>query len=103
MTIEPRQPSSDLAGVLPKLRAIVGERGWTDEPAKLAPHLSEWRGRVLGRTPVMLQPSTTEQVAAIVRTCADARVAIVPQGGNTGMMSSSSFELLALLRWSGTR
>ncbi len=89
MTIESRRPATDLAGLLPKLRAIVGERGWTDDPARLAPHLSEWRGLVLGRTPVMLQPSTTDQVAAIVRACADAHVAIVPQGGNTGMCAGA--------------
>jgi FAD/FMN-containing dehydrogenase len=83
------RPAGGVDGILPTLRAIVGEQGWTDDPAKLAPHLSEWRGRVVGRTPLMLQPSTTEQVAAIVRTCAEARVAIVPQGGNTGMCAGA--------------
>lgn len=78
-----------LKDLLENLRGLVDERGWIDDPARLEPHLTEWRGRVRGRTPVMLQPSSTAETAAIVRACADAGVGIVPQGGNTGMCAGA--------------
>jgi len=71
---------------LQALRGIVGPAGWTDDPARVAPHLSEWRGRWQGHTPLMLMPASTVEVAAIVRTCAVARIPITPQGGNTGLV-----------------
>jgi FAD/FMN-containing dehydrogenase len=76
---------ADLA-TLDRLKAAVAAGGWTDDPDELAPHLVEWRNRYRGRTPLLLRPSRTDQVAAIVRICAEAEVAIVPQGGNTGLM-----------------
>lgn len=71
--------------LLKDLKAIVGPLGWTSDADDLAPHLSERRGAVFGRTPIMLSPKTTAEVAAIVAMCAKAGVAIVPQGGNTGL------------------
>lgn len=71
--------------LLDDLKAIVGPKGWATDKNELAPHLSERRGRVFGQTLVMLSPQTTEEVAAIVRSCAAADVSIVPQGGNTGL------------------
>jgi FAD/FMN-containing dehydrogenase len=76
-------------GLLETLRGLVDPRGWIDDPGRLEPHLTEWRGRVRGRTPVMLQPSSTAETAAIVRACAAAGVGIVPQGGNTGMCAGA--------------
>ena len=67
------------------LKAIVGPDGWTSDPAALEPHLHEWRGTWQGRTPLMLSPASTDEVAALVRACAAERIAIVPQGGNTGL------------------
>ena len=71
--------------VIDSLKAIVGSGGWTSDEHELEPFLTEWRGVLKGRTPILLRPSSTEQVAGIVRTCAEHGVAIVPQGGNTGM------------------
>jgi D-lactate dehydrogenase (cytochrome) len=71
--------------LLEDLKSIVGPGGWTTSDAELKPHLSERRGRVNGRALVMLSPRTTAEVSAVVRACAAARVAIVPQGGNTGV------------------
>jgi FAD/FMN-containing dehydrogenase len=71
--------------LLEDLKSIVGPGGWTTSDAELKPHLSERRGRVNGRALVMLSPRTTAEVSAVVRACAAARVAIVPQGGNTGL------------------
>jgi FAD/FMN-containing dehydrogenase len=67
------------------LKSIVGDRGWTTDAADLEPHLTERRGRLKGRTAIMVSPSTTTQVADVVRTCASEGVSVVPQGGNTGL------------------
>lgn len=68
-----------------RLQAIVGPGGWTSDPQELQPHVTEWRGIYEGRALIMVKPRTTDEVAAIVRACADSDTAIVPQGGNTSM------------------
>ena len=70
-----------------QLKAIVGAKGWIDGASAMAPYLTEWRGLVTGRAPVVLRPGSTEEVAAVVKLCADNRLALVPQGGNTGMVA----------------
>ena len=71
--------------LLNQLKDIVGPKGWTSDESELAPQLSERRSAVVGRTAIMLSPKSTEEVAAVVRLCSQAGVAIVPQGGNTGL------------------
>jgi FAD/FMN-containing dehydrogenase len=71
---------------LDRLKAIVGPAGFSVDPDELGPHLVEWRNRFVGKTPLLLKPANTQEVAAIVRVCAEAEVAIVPQGGNTGLV-----------------
>jgi FAD/FMN-containing dehydrogenase len=68
------------------LKTLAGPDGWSDDPLRLAPKLEEWRGRWKGRTPLLLLPRSTDEVAAIVRHCAAHRIAITPQGGNTGLV-----------------
>lgn len=74
------------AAVLDRLKAAVGEGGWSDDPDRIAPKLREWRDRWTGTTPLLLLPSSTAQVAAAVRICAEAGVAITTQGGDTGLV-----------------
>ena len=71
--------------LLERLKTVVGPKGWLDQQADLAPHLADWRSRYQGATPLLLKPASTEEVAAIVRVCAAAEAAIVPQGGHTGL------------------
>ena len=68
------------------LKTLVGPDVWSDDPARLAPKLREWRDRWRGSTPLLLLPRTVQEVSAIVRHCAEHRVAITPQGGNTGLV-----------------
>ena len=69
-----------------RLKAVVGEAGWTDDQARIAPRLVEWRDRHFGATPLMLMPASTEEVAAVVRICAETGTALTPQGGGTGLV-----------------
>jgi FAD/FMN-containing dehydrogenase len=71
--------------LLADIKAAVGPKGWSDDPDQMAPQLIDWRRRYRGRTPLLVRPGSTAEVAEVVRLCATARVAIVPQGGNTGL------------------
>jgi FAD/FMN-containing dehydrogenase len=73
-------------GVIADLKAAVGPDGWTEDAFELEPHLTEWRGRWTGHTPILLTPLKIEDLSRAVRICADAGVAITPQGGNTGLV-----------------
>ena len=72
-----------------RLKSIVGPKGWVEDADELRPHVTEWRGVYEGRTPLMLRPSNTAEVARVVKACAAEGVAIVPQGGNTGMCGAA--------------
>jgi FAD/FMN-containing dehydrogenase len=74
------------ADVLSRLKAVLGEGGWSQDPDRLAPKLVEWRDRWVGTTPLLALPKTTAEVAAVVGICWEAGVAITPQGGNTGLV-----------------
>ena len=70
--------------------ARFGPRSVVTEASDIEPWLSDWRGRFHGRSEAMLEPASTEVVAAVVRLAADHGVALVPQGGNTGMCAGAT-------------
>ncbi len=74
------------ADVLSRLKAVLGEGGWSQEPAVLAPKLLEWRDRWSGQTPFLALPKSTAEVAAVVGVCFESGIPITPQGGNTGLV-----------------
>jgi FAD/FMN-containing dehydrogenase len=74
------------ADVLSRLKSVLGEGGWSQDPDRLAPKLLEWRDRWRGTTPLLALPKTAAEVAAVVGICFEAGVAITPQGGNTGLV-----------------
>ena len=74
---------------LQKIRDVVGEKGWIDDPAAMAPYLEEWRGRWHGVAPAIVSPGSTRQVAEVVGICAAAGIAMVPQAGNTSLCGGS--------------
>jgi FAD/FMN-containing dehydrogenase len=71
------------------LRSVFAGKLLTD-PADTAPFLTDWRGLWTGRARAVVQPDSTADVAAAVRWCAERRVPIVPQGGNTGMSGGAT-------------
>jgi FAD/FMN-containing dehydrogenase len=74
------------ADVLSRLKAVLGEGGWSQDPEQFAPKLVEWRERWHGSTPLLVLPRSTAEVAAVIGICAESGVAITPQGGNTGLV-----------------
>ncbi|MCW5771661.1 MAG: FAD-binding oxidoreductase [Rhodospirillaceae bacterium] len=82
-----RAAARDLA--FARIRAAVGEKGWTDDPAMLAPRLKDERGLYRGRAAMLVRPGSTAETAAVVAICHEAGIPIVPQGGNTSMVGGS--------------
>jgi FAD/FMN-containing dehydrogenase len=74
------------ADVLSRLKAVLGEDGWSQDPARLAPKLLEWRDRWTGETPLLALPRTTKDVAAIIGICCESGTPVTTQGGNTGLV-----------------
>lgn len=54
------------------------------------PYLTDWRKHTTGRAVAIVRPGNVEQTAAVVKLCAQARIAIVPQGGNTGQAAGAT-------------
>lgn len=71
---------------LAALKAAVGDDGWSEDPERIAPLLTEWRDRWRGSTPLLLLPASLEAVAHAVRVCAERRLPLVTQGGGTGLV-----------------
>ena len=71
------------ADFLQRCREIVGPDFVLTSPADCAPFLTDWRGRFTGRALAVLRPHQPQQVAQLVRACADARITLVPQGEMT--------------------
>lgn len=78
------------AALLETLAAALGPRGLTTAPADMAPFAVDWRGLFRGAPLCVARPATTAEVAAVLRACASAGVAVVPQGGNTGLAGGAT-------------
>jgi FAD/FMN-containing dehydrogenase len=71
------------------LSDVVGPAHVLTDPDVTTPYGSDWTGR-FNKTPrTVVRPATTKEVANIVTTCAAHGIAIVPQGGNTGLTGGS--------------
>jgi len=67
------------------LSAIVGDKHVVVDLPERAVRETEWRGRYRGKTACIIRPANTHEVSAIVGLCVAKGIAVVPQGGNTGM------------------
>jgi D-lactate dehydrogenase (cytochrome) len=76
--------------VLGRLAAIVGKGALVTAAADMAPHVTDWRRRYSGRPLAVVKPASTDEVAAILKLCAETRTPIVPQGGNTGLVGGAT-------------
>ena len=82
--------TADPALFLTELSALLGPNGLTRDAELMAPWLTDWRGRYTGQALALASPATTHEVAATVALCARHGVAIVPQGGNSGMSGGAT-------------
>ena len=75
--------------VVESLRAIVGERHCLVDLGLRASYETDWTRRFGGPALAVVRPGTVDEVGAVLRTCADAGIGVVPQGGNTGLVGGS--------------
>jgi len=75
---------------LEQMRSTVGAKGFTTADEDMAPWLTDWRGRYTGAAAAMVSPASTQETAAIVRIANKNAIAIVPQGGNSGMVGGAT-------------
>ena len=71
-----------------RLRDLVGEAHVVTDPDVTAPYAQDWTRRWQGKPLAVVRPGSTDQVAVVVRACAEAGVPLVPQGGNTGLVGA---------------
>ncbi|MEO6125926.1 MAG: FAD-binding oxidoreductase [Ilumatobacteraceae bacterium] len=72
--------------LLAGLQDIVGADQVLTDADDRASFETDWTGRFVGSTPAVVRPGSTAEVAAIIDLCRNTGVAIVPQGGNTGLV-----------------
>ncbi|HVX17960.1 MAG TPA: FAD-binding oxidoreductase [Acidimicrobiales bacterium] len=71
------------------LRDIVGAANFLTDADLTATYAVDWTGRFRGATPAVVRPGNTAEIAAVVSVCAAEAVALVPQGGRTGLVGGS--------------
>ena len=71
------------------LADIVGAQNVITDAQTMHPYLGDWRGRYRGAARCVVRPGSTAEVAAVVRACSAAGVAMLPQGGNTSHCGAS--------------
>ncbi|MGQ0521092.1 MAG: FAD-binding oxidoreductase [Actinomycetota bacterium] len=69
-----------------RLAEVVGPGHVLEDPDVTAGYCADWTGRYRGSTPLVVRPGSAAEVAAVVGVCRDLGVAMVPQGGNTGLV-----------------
>ena len=79
-----------VAELIARLAAIVGAAQVLADAQDKQPWLTDWRGRYQGEALAVAFPGSTDEVAQLVRVCNEADVAIVPQGGNTGLCGGAT-------------
>lgn len=72
------------------MTARFGAKAALTDAADIAPWLTDWRERWTGYSAAILQPTTTEEVAALVTLASEMNVPLVPQGGNTSMVGGAT-------------
>jgi len=68
---------------LDALKEALGPGGWLDAPGDVAPYLSDFRHLYRGATPLVARPASVAEVRTVLAICNEARIGVVPHGGNT--------------------
>ena len=83
MKLIAEKPTAD---TLARMKAVVGDKGFTTDEAEMAPALSERRELFRGKAAALIRPASVEEVSAIMKIAHETETPIVPQGGNTGLV-----------------
>ena len=72
-----------------RLAAVVGAAHVSTDPDVLAGRSIDWTGRYRGRASALVRPGSTDEVAAVLRSCRDAGVRVTVQGGRTSLVAGT--------------
>ncbi|MCQ4258823.1 FAD-binding oxidoreductase [Stutzerimonas stutzeri] len=81
--------STVLDAFIREIEAVVGAAGIVRDAERIGGYLSDWRNAYQGKAALIVRPANTDEVAAVVRLCNQYGIALVPQGGNTGLCGGS--------------
>jgi FAD/FMN-containing dehydrogenase len=76
--------------LIAKFRTIVGDKYAVTDKEDIAPYLTEERDLFHGKSPLVLRPGTTAEVSDICKLASAHKIALVPQGGNTGLVGGQT-------------
>src|SRR3954454_24804135 len=76
--------------LIAKFRNVVGDKYAVTDAADIAPYVTEERDLYHGHSPLVLRPDSTSEVSAICKLASENRIALVPQGGNTGLVGGQT-------------
>jgi FAD/FMN-containing dehydrogenase len=86
----PRSLSQLSSELIVRFKSIVGEKYAVTDAADIAPYVTEERNLFHGHSPLILRPGSTAEVSAICKLATEHRIALVPQGGNTGLVGGQT-------------
>ncbi len=76
--------------LIAQFREIVGDKHAITDANDIQPYVTEERNLFHGRSPLVLRPGSTAEVSAICKLASAHRIALVPQGGNTGLVGGQT-------------
>src|SRR3982075_1300959 len=76
--------------LITRFRKIVGDKYAVTDAAEIAPYVTEERDLFHGKSPLALRPGTTAEVSDICKLASAHQIALVPQGGNTGLVGGQT-------------
>src|SRR2546423_4381672 len=76
--------------LIARFRNIVGDKYAVTDAADVAPYVTEERDLFHGHSPLVLRPGWTAEVSAICKLASEHKIALVPQGGNTGLVGGQT-------------
>ncbi|QOZ56381.1 FAD-binding oxidoreductase [Bradyrhizobium sp. CCBAU 53338] len=76
--------------LIDQFRKIVGDRHAITDATDIEAYVTEERNLFHGRSPLVLRPGSTAEVSAICRLASEHKIALVPQGGNTGLVGGQT-------------
>jgi FAD/FMN-containing dehydrogenase len=89
--VQPTSASPSLSNdTIAKFRNIVGDKYALTDAADIAPYTTEERDLFHGHSPLVLRPGSTQEVSAICKLANEHKIALVPQGGNTGLVGGQT-------------
>src|ERR1700712_300456 len=91
MNIVQPTPAPSLAPeLIARFKSIVGDKYAVTDPGEIAPYVTEERNLFHGLSPLVLRPGSTAEVSDICKLATEHRIALVPQGGNTGLVGGQT-------------